>query len=73
MAREPFKASAEDILNACIVNEIEGYIAAHSISNLFYILRKSYTVDERRDMISVLCKILPVAGIDDAMIQRATK
>ncbi|MCB6607983.1 PIN domain-containing protein [[Clostridium] symbiosum] len=71
MAREPFKASAEYILNACIANEIEGCIAAHSISNLFYILRKSYTVDERRDMLSVLCKILPVAGIDDAMIQRA--
>lgn len=69
--REPFNGSAERILNACISGELKGCIAAHSMSNLFFILRKSFSVDERRDMLSVLCQILTVAGIDEDMIIRA--
>lgn len=38
--RQPFSESAEKIMNACVDDEIEGCIAAHSVSNLFYILRK---------------------------------
>lgn len=73
MEREPFKGSAERILNACISGEMKGCIAAHSISNLFYILRKAFSISERRHMLSVVCQILTVAGIDEAMIKRALK
>lgn len=71
MKREPYKCSAESILNACISDELKGCIAAHSISNLFFILRKTFSVDERRDILGVLCRILTVAGIDEDMIVRA--
>lgn len=71
MKREPYKCSAESILNACISDEMKGCIAAHSISNLFFILRKSFSVDERRDILGVLCQILTVVGIDEDMIIRA--
>lgn len=71
MKREPFKCSAESILNACTSDEMKGCIAAHSISNLFFILRKTFSVEERRDILSVLCQILTVAGIDEDMIVRA--
>lgn len=71
MKREPYKCSAESILNACISDELKGCIAGHSISNLFFILRKTFSVDERRDILGVLCRILTVAGIDEDMIVRA--
>lgn len=71
MDREPFKESAEQIMKACASGAVEGRIAAHSISNLFYILRKIYTVDERRDILSTLCQIVPVIGIDRDMVNRA--
>lgn len=71
MKREPYKCSAEGVLNACISDELKGCIAAHSISNLFFILRKTFSVDERRDILGVLCRILTVAGIDEDMIIRA--
>lgn len=71
MAREPFKLSAERILKSCAVGEVQAYVAAHSISNLFYILRKLYTIEERRDILSTLCEIIPVAGISNDMIKRA--
>lgn len=71
MKREPYNFSAERVLNACISDEMKGCVAAHSISNLFFILRKVFSVDERRDILSVLCQILTVSGIDEDMIIRA--
>jgi predicted nucleic acid-binding protein len=62
--REPFKASADKILTACREGKFDGFIAAHSITNIFYILRKDYSADERKDMLRGLCDILGVIGID---------
>jgi predicted nucleic acid-binding protein len=71
MARGPFKESAERIMKALISGEVDGRVAAHSIANLFYILRKMYTIDERRDILGTLCRLIPVVGIDGNMIDEA--
>ena len=42
----------------------KGCIAAHSISNMFFILRKDYEAKERREILISLCKIFDVEGID---------
>ena len=47
-----------------IKKKIKGCIAAHSISNMFYILRKDYTTEERREILFNLCEIFDVEGID---------
>lgn len=39
-------------------------MAAHSIPNIFYILRKDMTEADRREVLLRLCKILRVEGID---------
>lgn len=69
--REPFCESAEIIVNACAEDKIDGYIAAHSISNLFYILRKQFTVEERKRLLKGLCTIFKVVGIDKVTIINA--
>lgn len=69
--RQSFSESAEKIINACADEKIEGYIAAHSVSNLFYILRKHYTVQERRRLLKSMCTILSVVGIDHEKIMDA--
>ena len=46
----------------------KGCIAAHSISNMFFILRKDYTAKERREILSGLCTIFDVEGIDKAKL-----
>lgn len=43
---------------------MNGCIAAHSISNMFFILRKDYSIEERRAVLTNLCKIFDVEGID---------
>lgn len=62
---------AEQILQECIQYKIDGYVAAHSIPNIFFILRKVYTEDERRDILADLTSFLSVAEINHEMIVSA--
>lgn len=64
LEREPFFADAKEIILSCAEGKIKGCIAAHSISNMFFILRKDYDVKERREVLSNLCSIFDVEGID---------
>lgn len=40
LQREPYAGEAREIMTKCAEREVIGYLAAHSIPNLFYILRK---------------------------------
>ena len=57
LKREPYTESAEKILFLCKNRKIDGCIAAHSVMNMFYILRKEMTVNEIRLFIHVQIKI----------------
>ena len=48
--REHFSVS-EQIITLCAKNELNGFMASHSIPNMFYILRKDFTDDERREIL----------------------
>jgi len=45
--RETNGEYANKIIELCARKTISGFMAAHSISNAFYILRKDYSVKER--------------------------
>ena len=62
--RPGYYDNAQKILRYCMEQKIEGCIAAHSVMNTFYILRKEFSVDERKRILLGLCKILNVIGID---------
>lgn len=64
LKREPYVNEAQIIMEKCANREIIGYLAAHSIPNLFYILRKSYTKKERREFIKNLCDIFCIADLN---------
>lgn len=68
IGREPYFQSADKIIKLCAEKKIQGYIAAHSITNMFYILRKDMSEKERREALLELCKILRVEGIDSVKI-----
>lgn len=71
--REPFFDSAYKILMDCKSGKLDGIIAAHSIADIFYILRKYYTNKERREMLLAFCDIFRVEGIDEYKIKAALK
>ena len=68
LEREPFFEDAKKVILLCMEGNVKGYIAAHSISNMFFILRKDYTAKERREILVNLCKIFEVEGIDKAKL-----
>ncbi|MEI3227635.1 MAG: PIN domain-containing protein [Lachnospiraceae bacterium] len=66
--REPFAEQAQKIFELVNNSEIEGFIAVHSIPNLFYILRKSMDSTSLRLFLLGLCNLLTVVCIDETMI-----
>lgn len=71
--RAPYEENARRILQLCMEKEIDGCIAAHSVMNIFYILRKEMSLEERRSFLIDLCKFLTVVGIDKNKIVNALK
>lgn len=61
--REQFFDEAKKIIGLCADNKIKGYIAAHSITDSFYIMRK-YPLDISRTLLNEMCRVMSVVGID---------
>ncbi len=66
--RVPYAENAKAITVKCAQKEIVGYMAAHTIPNVFYILRKDYNLDERRAFILNLCDIFKVSELNKSKI-----
>ena len=46
MTREPFQEKAKNIMETCFFGDMDGYVTAHTLSDIFYILRKDFDVDK---------------------------
>lgn len=64
LKREPHDKAAQVIMTKCADREITGYLAAHSIPNIFYVLRKEYSQEERRKFIKNLCEIFRISDLN---------
>ena len=71
--REPYTEEARLIMTKCADREVIGYLAAHSIPNLFYILRKAYSQRERRRLIRNLCDIFRISDLNTEKIISAVE
>lgn len=69
--REPYAENANRILEKCASREVTGFIAAHSISNLFYILRKNFSIEERKSLLKDLCTVFHISDLDEKKILSA--
>ena len=69
--REPFTSEAKKVFNLCIENKVEGFIAAHSIPDAYYILRKSFLDEERRAALLLVCRVVKIVGIDGEKVVSA--
>ena len=69
--REPFTKIAKEIIKKSQENKINAFLAAHSVTNIFYILRKIYSVSERKQRLMDLCKSISVVEIGHDVIFKA--
>ena len=68
MVREPNAGNAKEILKECLFGSIEGYVSSHSLTDIFYILRKDYSVEKRKKLLQLLCEGLCVIPEDKEII-----
>ena len=62
--RIPFTDNSQAVIGLVTQKKIKGAVAAHSITNLWYILRKPHSDEERRNYILSLFEIFDVISID---------
>lgn len=70
--REDFFEDADIIFQHCF-SDVDGVIAGHTVSNLFYILQKHYnfTLEQCRTKIRNLCTLFDVAEINKEVVLSA--
>lgn len=71
MVREPNASNAKLIMEQCIFGQIQGYVTSHSLTDIFYILRKDYSVERRKQLLQLLCESMNVIPEDCQTILRA--
>lgn len=69
--REPYWENSIKVVQYCANKAAQGFIAAHSVSNMYYILRKKFSDAERRRLILNYMKFLTVAGIEHGQMVEA--
>lgn len=71
LMRESYWEDSVKVIQYCAFETVKGYIAVHSISNMYFILRRLYSDEERRRLILNYTKFLTVAGIEHKQIIEA--
>ena len=71
LGREPYFEDSNRVLQICGDKKVEGYLAAHTITNLFYYLRKHYQNEDCRDILLNLFEIFEIEQIDSAKLKTA--
>ena len=56
MCRSPFFNDSKYIIMECLKGNIEGFITSHTVTDLFYILRKDFSVEKRKQLLLLLCR-----------------
>ena len=69
--REPFVHQSARVLGLIEQQFVEGYIAAHSITTLFYLIAKYRSPLQSKVTIADLLKLLLVARVDHSIIEKA--
>lgn len=68
LEREPFMQNAKRIIELCILGKIKGHLTSHTLLNVFYIARKRWSVEERKEILLMLCEKFNIIGVNRSLI-----
>ena len=70
--RQPFFDMADKVIDLCSDDDrVQSYLAAHTITNIFYLLRKHFSIDRRREVILDLFEAFHIVQIDEEKLFNA--
>lgn len=68
---DPFKEASIRVMELCVSGALNGYIAFHSLSTIWYVIRKARSDKEARYLLENVCKILNVAAATQEQVMEA--
>jgi predicted nucleic acid-binding protein len=69
--REPFYETSAHLLASVETGRVKGLVAAHTITTLFYLIKKDRSSAEARAIITNLLQFIQIAPIDQSTIMQA--
>jgi predicted nucleic acid-binding protein len=69
--RDPFYETSAALLAAVETGRVKGFVAAHSITTLFYLVKKDRSAAEARAVVTNLLQFLKIAPVDQGTIEQA--
>jgi len=69
--REPFYETSAQLLAYAETGKIQGFIAPHSLTTLFYLIQKDQSSSHAKVTITNLLQILRIATVDQSTIEQA--
>ena len=69
--RQPFYEESARVVDAVVRGQAEGWLAAHSITTLFYVINRVRNRETAVTAITGLLEVFTVAAVDDQVIRRA--
>ena len=60
--REPWFVNSYAVFERCIRQEYIGFITSHSLSDLFFVLRKSHSAENRRNAVKLICSYFKIVA-----------
>ena len=69
--REPFYETSARVLATVETGLIRGWVSAHSVTTLFYLVAKHQSAEHARAAIGEVLSLLSVAKVDQAVIEQA--
>jgi predicted nucleic acid-binding protein len=69
--REPFYEDSAKLLASVETGQVQGFIAAHSMTTLFYLIQKGRSSAEAHAILTGLLQFLQIAPVDQNTIEQA--
>lgn len=69
--RNPFYETSAALLAAAEIGDVDGFISAHSVTTLFYLIQKGSSSSEARAAITNLLQFLKIGPVDQTTIEQA--
>jgi predicted nucleic acid-binding protein len=69
--RDPFYKTSAALLAAAETGRIQGYLAAHTVTTLFYLLQKGKSSAQARAAITNLLQFLQIAPVNQSTIEQS--
>jgi predicted nucleic acid-binding protein len=69
--REPFYATSSRVLACAETGLVEGIVAAHTLTTLFYLVARDQSAERARIALTELLQFLSVASVGHATIEQA--